>query len=63
MRAQLICLPSYLDDARLATRTSHAWSALDRASHHHTYELAPTAGELRAWLSVVQELVEKVSVP
>jgi hypothetical protein len=62
-RAQLICLPSYLGDAGLAGRTSHAWSALERASHHHTYELAPTAGELRAWFSVVQELVERISAP
>ncbi len=63
MRAQLICLPTYLGDAGLAARTSHAWSALDRACHHHAYELAPTAGELRAWFSVVEELTESVSAP
>ena len=60
MRTQLICLRSYLDDARLAARASHAWSALSRACHHHAYELAPTAGELRSWFSAVSELVERV---
>lgn len=60
MQAQLICLRTYLGDAELAARTSHAWSALSRACHHHSYELAPTATELEAWFSVVGELVERV---
>jgi hypothetical protein len=60
MRAQLICLRTYLGDAELAARAGHAWSALRRASHHHAYELAPTAAELQAWLGVVDELVRKV---
>ncbi len=60
MRAQLLCLGTYLGDASVAARTSHAWSALDRACHHHAYELAPTAGELRAWFTVVSDLVERV---
>jgi hypothetical protein len=60
MRTQLICLRSYLEDAKLAARTGHAWSALSRACHHHAYELGPTAGELRSWFSVVSELVERV---
>ena len=47
MRAQLICLRTYLGDADLAARAGHAWSALSRASHHHAYELAPTATELQ----------------
>jgi hypothetical protein len=57
MPTQLICLRSYLDDSGLAARTGHAWTALHRACHHHAYELAPTAGELSSWLSVVGELV------
>ena len=60
MRAQLICLRTYLNDAELAARTGHAWSALSRACHHHPYELAPTAGELLTWFAVVDELVENV---
>ena len=60
MRAQLLCLGTYLDDGSVAARTRHAWSALDRACHHHAYELAPTAAELRGWFSVVAELVGRV---
>jgi hypothetical protein len=59
MRVQLICLKSYLGDAELAARASHTWSALRRACHHHPYELAPTATELRTWLSVVEELADR----
>jgi hypothetical protein len=58
-RVQIICLRTYLGDAELAARAGHAWTALRRACHHHPYELAPTAPELRAWLAVVEELVEK----
>ncbi len=61
MRTQLICLRSYLGDARLAARAGHAWSALSRACHHHAYELAPTAGELRTWFSAVEELARASS--
>ena len=61
MRTQLICLRSYLEDAKLAARTGHAWSALSRACHHHAYELGPTAGELQSWFSVVRELVQRVA--
>jgi hypothetical protein len=60
MRTQLICLRSYLEDAGLAARAGHAWSALSRACHHHAYELAPTSAELGTWLSVVAELVDRV---
>jgi hypothetical protein len=60
MRTQLICLRSYLDDAPLAARTGHAWSALSRACHHHAYELAPTSTELRSWFGVVDELLRRV---
>jgi hypothetical protein len=59
MRVQLICLRTYLGDADLAARAGHAWSALSRASHHHTYELAPTMAELQGWFSVVEELIQK----
>jgi hypothetical protein len=60
MRTQLICLRSYLEDAPLAARASHTWSALSRACHHHAYELAPTSSELEDWFAVVGELVRKV---
>jgi hypothetical protein len=60
LRTELICLRSYLDDAPLAARTAHAWSALRRACHHHPYELAPTASELRGWFDVVAELERRI---
>lgn len=31
----------------LVRRAAYAWAALSRAAHHHCYELAPTAAELR----------------
>ena len=59
MRVHLIFMRAYLGDADLAARAGHAWSGLLRACHHHAYELAPTAAELRDWLSVVEELVAR----
>jgi hypothetical protein len=61
MRAQLICLRTYLDNAELAARAGHTWSALNRACHHHAYELAPTAWELDDWFSVVGDMIREVS--
>jgi hypothetical protein len=61
MPTQLICLRTYLDDAPLAARTGHAWSALSRACHHHPYELGPTAGELQSWFAVVGEIAKRVA--
>ncbi len=60
MRAQLICLRTYLGSPDLAARTGHTWSALSGACHHHAYELSPTLGELQTWFSVVEELIESV---
>jgi hypothetical protein len=61
MRAQLICLPEYLGDLDLGGRVGHVWAALSNACHHHAYELAPTATELRAWLGAVEALAEAVA--
>jgi hypothetical protein len=57
MPTQLICLRAYVADAGLAADAGHAWSALSRASHHHPYELASTAGELGSWFAVVRSVV------
>ncbi|MQA96579.1 MAG: hypothetical protein GEV11_18730 [Streptosporangiales bacterium] len=54
--AQLLVLPHRLDDVR-AARAAFVWAALSNACHHHTYELAPTAAELRRWHTEVAELV------
>lgn len=57
--AQLVCLARYLDEAELAGRVRVTWHALSDACHHRAYELAPTAGELKALLDVVQVFVER----
>ncbi len=57
MRAQLLCLRE-LADEETAERASHAWWALSRASHHHPYELSPTAGELAEWIRSVEGVIE-----
>lgn len=60
-RAQLICLPTYLEDEELAERVNHVWWVLTRAGHHHPYELAPTAAELSAWIADAEGVVEEIS--
>ena len=59
MRAQLLCLGAFLGDDPLASRVAHAWSALSNACHHHSYELAPTVGELEGWIETVRDFGEK----
>ena len=53
--SQLLCLGTYLREPPLAARVAHAWSALSNACHYHSYELAPTEGELVGWIEVVEE--------
>jgi hypothetical protein len=55
MRAQLLLLPAYAG-AEIAQKAADAWFGLARAAHHHAYELAPTAAELRAWHTTVTQL-------
>jgi len=55
LRAQLTCLPYYLDE-RLAEKVAYTWMALSCACHHQESELLPTATELREWIAVVVEL-------
>ena len=57
-RAQLICLREYLREGDLASRLAHAWAALSRACHHHSYELPPTVEEIKTWMEPVRELHE-----
>ena len=59
-RAQLLCLPEYVD-AALASRVRFAWYALSAACHHHAYDLPPTASELSGCLNDVQALIEEVT--
>lgn len=55
MRPQLLLLPAYAGSAN-AARAREAWIGLARATHHHAYELAPTAAELRGWHRAVAQL-------
>jgi hypothetical protein len=55
-KAQLLCLPTYLDK-EIARKADHAWVTLSRATHHHPYELAPTAAELRGWVEDVEDVL------
>jgi hypothetical protein len=59
-RAQLLALARYLatDDAEHITQV---WNDLSRASHHHAYELAPTAGELRRWHADVDHAIGELA--
>ena len=58
-RAQLTCLPEYVD-AELASRVRYSWHALSTACHHHAYELPPVASELNGWLDDVEVLIDEV---
>ena len=58
-RAQLTCLPEYVD-AELAGRVRYAWHALSTACHHHAYELPPIVSELNSWLDDVEVLIDEV---
>ena len=58
-RAQLLCLPTYID-TELASRIRYTWHGLSAACHHHAYELPPTAPELEGWLSDIEALVKEL---
>jgi hypothetical protein len=60
MRCQLLSLPTFIGDAELARRASHAWWALSRASHHQAYDLGPTHEELDGWLTDVGDLANAI---
>jgi hypothetical protein len=46
-------LPQYAG-ASTAAQAAEAWYGLARATHHHAYDLAPTAAELRRWYDLVR---------
>src|SRR5262249_30618755 len=59
MRAQLLLLPRYAG-AEVAEDARDAWFGLARATHHHAYELAPTAAELRTWHDLVSKITKAI---
>jgi hypothetical protein len=60
MRAQLLLLPRYAG-TEVAGDARDAWFGLARATHHHAYELAPTAAELRTWHELVSKIASTLS--
>jgi hypothetical protein len=56
VRPQLLMLPQYAG-ASTAGQAAEAWFGLARATHHHAYDLAPTAAELRRWYDLVRAVV------
>ena len=62
MRAQLLLLPGYADQAT-AELSRATWIGLARATHHHAYDLAPTAAELRRWHNQVTEVANALNSP
>lgn len=60
VRPQLLMLPQYAD-ASTATLAADAWFGLARATHHHAYDLAPTASELRRWHDLVRAVVTQLT--
>jgi hypothetical protein len=58
-KTQLTCLPSYLHPA-IARHINYVWAALSNACHYHSYELAPTAGELYGWIEAVTSLLTTI---
>lgn len=62
MRQQLLLLPLYTTDLPTAPGLAReAWLGLAGAAHHHAYELAPTAAELRTWHTEVTTLASLLS--
>ena len=59
MRGQLLLLPRYAD-ADTVQDAAEAWLGLARVTHHHTYDLAPTAAELRRWHELVTSITAQL---
>ncbi|MEU4244456.1 hypothetical protein [Actinoplanes sp. NPDC026619] len=55
-RSQILMLSRY-HEAGSARRVAMLWWSLSRAGHHHSYELALTAGELRHLHAEVRSVV------
>jgi len=60
-RVQLICLPFYLSDKRLAAETASAWSRLSTVCHHSTVEMPPSLVDLDNLAATVERLIAAVT--
>jgi len=59
MRAQLLALRTFVA-VHTAIRVAALWSALSHAAHHHDYEIAPAATELRRWREETAAIVAEL---
>jgi len=59
MRAQLLVLRELAGETTARTARS-AWDELCLAVHHHSYELPPTAAELRSWYAEIVRLGDRL---
>jgi hypothetical protein len=62
IRAQLLALATRRTGDRTAESAAVAWTELSRGVHHHAYELAPTAGELRRLQGLVDDVVAMLAL-
>lgn len=60
-RAQLLCLPAYLNDRDLARDVAYAWASLSEVCHARAYGTGPTALELDALFGVVDRLLARLA--
>jgi hypothetical protein len=60
-RAKLVILRRHVD-RDLARRVAYTWATLSRFTHHHAYEAAPNAAELRLLHSDVMALLAQLDV-
>ena len=60
VRPQLLMLPQYAG-ASTSAQAAEAWYGLARATHHHAYDLAPTAAELRRWHDLVHAVIAELT--
>lgn len=62
-RAKQLMLRGRLGPGReVARRVAHTWATLSAATHHHCYELAPGAVELRRLHAEVSDLLTRLDV-
>jgi hypothetical protein len=58
-RTQIQCLSAYLEGEPVGAAAT-AWNHLSETCHHHPYDVAPSAAELRAWIGSVRTFCEAV---
>ena len=58
MRSKLTVLQvAFEQDSDIPAQAEHAWSRLSQACHHHAFELAPSATEVRHLIELVAQVL------